>query len=161
MPDRLWNAPPPPARGGAPRNAAGLRCGGAARVPSRPVRAALSGLPVPARRPAGWRTPSLGTAGTEASEPRPGTWRHTWPRPPSGRRGVGPWRWPGCGDPQALSSRVSGSGDPPGRLSNTQLVFWWVAPGPGPQHAFSGLPPVLLEGAGAEWKSVLWSHFPC
>lgn len=112
VPDRLWNAPPPPARGGAPRNAAGLRCGGAARVPSRPVRAALSGLPAPARRPAGGRTPGVGAAGTEASEPRPGSWRHTWPRPPARRRGGGPWRWPGCGDPQALSSRVSGSGGP-------------------------------------------------
>lgn len=32
-----------PAHGGAPRNAAGLRCGGAARVPSRPVRSGRPG----------------------------------------------------------------------------------------------------------------------
>lgn len=46
MPDRFWRDPPSPTpRGEAPGNAATLRCGGAARVPSDPVWAALSGLP--------------------------------------------------------------------------------------------------------------------
>ena len=100
-----------PAPGGAPRNAAGLRCGGAARVPSRPVRAARSGLPARARRPAGGRTPGVGAAGTEASEPRPGTWRHTRPSPSPGAEGVGT----GAGaaaratGPEVLSFRVRGT----------------------------------------------------
>ena len=108
-----------PIPGGAPGNAVGLRCGGAARVPSGRVWAAWSSLPAGARQPAGGRAPGVWVAGTEASEPRPGDLAPHLAPPLVGRCWVG----------HGIS--VSGPGDPRGGSSVTHTcpVVGWLRVG--------------------------------
>lgn len=123
VPDRLWETPLPYPRRGVPK-AAGLSCGGASSVLSGPVpfRPVPSGRPRAAFLPghvglrAGGRTPGVGAAGTEASEPRPGIWRPTLPTPrraPEGGRGAGVWS--GREPPRETGPKCLGLGfgDPP------------------------------------------------
>lgn len=66
------SSPSPATPGEAPGNAARLRCGGAARVPSHPVRAALSGLPAQACRAGGHQVLVQREQRLPSSAPGPG-----------------------------------------------------------------------------------------
>lgn len=79
-------------------------------------------------------------------------------QPPSGRCGAGGGRWPGCRGHRPRVTEFQGPGDSPRTAArHTHLSCWGATPGPGPQHPFSGLPPVPLEAARAVRESGLWA----
>lgn len=106
LPDLLWGLLFP---GGAPRNVAGLRCGGAARVPSSPV----PSCPIRSGRPL--QPSCLGTPGQEDTRswccrnrrfrPHPGPGATPRPMPGALR-----WARALAARAQTQGSRVSGSG---------------------------------------------------